>query len=294
MIQITVKDHANVEELRLPPQSENRTILSNGHLLSPLFLVVQRHPHLKFTVALQQSPILQNSQEQPRFGFSGATPGMVANIPSNLLPSPINDPHSQVQASLDSEHHQRREARQPISLSASSGLHSPPEYLKEEPTQHQVRDMPAALPLPPHANIEGLNMFHPQQYPPLHQPIDPQFNPLDPVARMQLMQMQQQREQYFQDHPESRGDENDHFLEAINAVLGPMPAEGDHGPEIGPQPQQQMFPFLNPDEPPHPNHPQHQMWLQQRQQREILRRRQQEYFEEQQRRRRQQSQHEPE
>ena len=245
---------------------------------------------------LQQSPISQNPDQRPRFGYTGSTPGMVANLPSTLQPSPISDGR-QLHSSLDSEHHQSRDAREPISLSISSGLHSPPEYLEHEQKQQSVRDLPATLPLPPHANIAGQqdHLFHPQHYPSMHQPIDPQFNPLDPVARLQLMQMQQQREQYFQDHPESRGDEHDHFLQAINAVLGPMPPEGDNGPEMGPQQQQQQInPFLNPDEPQHPSHPQHLLWLQQRQQRETLRRRQQEYFEEQQRRHRPQGQHDQE
>jgi hypothetical protein len=242
----------------------------------------------------KRSPILQNPQ-QNQFDYTGSEPGMVASLPSLLQPSPVSNPQRELHSSLDAEHHQRTESHPPISHSTSSGLHSPPEYLgQEQKFQHHLRDLPATLPLPPHSNIRARQQefFHLQQQLQLLQPLDPQHNPLDPVARMQLMQMQQQRDQYFNDHPESRGDDNDHFLDAINAVLGPMPPEADSGTVMGPQ--QQLDPFLNPAEPQHPDHPQHQMWLQQRQQREALRRRQQEHYEEQQRRRRQHDQQQPE
>jgi len=254
--------------------------------------------------SLSQSPIAQNpqQQQQPRFDYSGANAilGMVASLPSTLQPSPINDQQRRA-TTLDTEHHQRSDS-QSIHLSASTGLHSPASGYGEE--HKQQRDLPSTLPLPHHINTSGASggiSSQPQYLHPyahlLHHP-DPQLDPLDPVARMQLMQMQQQRDQYFLDHPETRGDDNDHFLEAINAVLGPLP---DNGAAAAAEQQQQMpqrvatqqqhshddtsYLTADPTDPQHPNHPQHQLWLQQRMQREVLRRRQQEFHDEQQRRR---------
>lgn len=76
---------------------------------------------------------------------------------------------------------------------------------------------------------------HRQQESSIH---DPLYDPRDPVARMQLMQQQLLQELYFQRQqpqqpPEmpplldGRHDENDHFMAAIDAVLGPLPPDGE-------------------------------------------------------------------
>jgi len=231
--------------------------------------------------SLKPSPIAQNPQAGQRFDFSATSthPGMASSLPGGLHASPIDEQQQRLSAAgLDREHHQRSDdSRQHLGFSGSAGL---PSY------QQQHRDLPGSLPLPPHANTMGGSGGSGLSAPSYQQHrLDPLLDPRDPVARMQLMQMQQQRDQYFHAHPEARTDENDNFLDAINAVLGPMPADfyDNHH-----QQQQDPFDHVDLSDPQHPNHPQHQLWLQQRIERETRRRREQEFAEEVERRRRQQ------
>jgi len=257
--------------------------------------------------SLKRSPIVQHPQQQQEkrthlhYSPAAAAPEMVASLPSNLQPSPINE---QQRSTLDTEHH-------PRSSDYPGGFPYHSQHLLYGPPQE--RDLPGPLPRPPHdstanaaagggASSSGRDLPPPPQQHMMM--MDPQYDPFDPVARMQLMQMQQQRDHYFQ-HPQqqpsggggggngvarSNSEENDHFLDAINAVLGPLPDYGGDfsmpgaADPFGPQHQHPV----DPSDPQHPQHPQHPLWLQQRMQRETLRRRQMEFLEEQQRRRRQQ------
>jgi hypothetical protein len=95
-----------------------------------------------------------------------------------------------------------------------------------------------------------IQRLHQQQLQLQQQLQHPAYDPRDPVAREQMQQQRRIREEYFQQqhlrpqqqqHPALFGDDNDQFIDAINAVLGPIhgaeePAEGnDDEGEIGPQ-----------------------------------------------------------
>ena len=181
---------------------------------------------------------------------------MVASLPAALRRSPILQQPHHVQFHPQQQQQQQQQQRHSgsihsqASLAAVQPLHfQTPQrqqqrrgsYSSFEPLPHgpsllQEQNLIQSSPINPHAAAASIShhrsrhtvsratadtsLHH-------HEPgvNEPSYDPRDPVARIQMLQQQRQRELYFQQQhphvPGGRNDDNDHFLAAINAVLGP-------------------------------------------------------------------------
>lgn len=223
--------------------------LNQSPILAPTHL---RVPGLSIVVpsTRKQSLVATPHQNTPQLHFKieDTAPGMVARLPSNFQPSPINDQQKNA-AALDDSHLQRRDER-----SINFSIRSPVMECSATRFHSDLRETQSSLPMAPHLNLGDCGTGN----------LKSQYDSRHHLDRM-----------HHHDHLSQSKDEslkeagNDHFLDAINAVLGPIP-DGPHEAITSPDSSDPLSP-LDPSE---PRHPQHQLWLQQRLHRETLRRHQ--------------------